>query len=276
MNGNRFRIKIELRNKNLSIYLNDRTNSNLEYNFWSIYILKSLDILKDSSINDKKELIQFLVNSYKKNRVSLDKIKLLFEEYKKALKQNGFNIMEVLMSLDYKGLSGIKSTFGMLSFEVGINFDPYLNIFFIPASTIKGAIRSALIRSLILFNNYNEKEAERKANELFGDDESISKVNFMDAYPIDFKEFLVVPDITNPHYTEIETEFDVKPIPIVHLALSDSVTFMTLVYWKDLSSEEVEMLKNAIFYGAKLGIGAKTSIGYSTFTVKKITEINRI
>ena len=92
-----------------------------------------------------------------------------------------------------------------------------------------------------------------------------------------------------PHYREgVKTEFDVKPTPITYLTVAPGTVFQFYVFWKNRGKRKVNLGKGirkdisptprpimselglldlAILYALGLGVGGKTSVGYSTFKV---------
>jgi len=167
-----------------------------------------------------------------------------------------------------RGISGIGSSFGQVPFEVGLNFDPILNMPYILGSSIKGAVRAA-------FNTYF-KENKDIEDKLFGDT-SVGLVRFSDAYPISLGRYglLLYPDVITPHYSNAKDELTVTPNPIVYLTIAPETKFIFYVYWRknSLSNSEKYMLKLALLLALARGIGARTSVGYSSFKVLCIDKV---
>ena len=143
-----------------------------------------------------------------------------------------------------------------------------------------------------LFGDSQEKK-QTKEEEKIGK----SNIYLSNAYPIkDGREreqkFLLIPDIITPHYKDVGTEFDVQPVPIPFLVVSPQTTFKFLIginkerlekiskEHKDRSPQKyindfnyLTFLDNAIIYAMALGVGAKTSLGYSTFELISYNKI---
>jgi len=250
---------------------------------------------KEGYERDKREFLEFLVKNgseyfkSKKNEIEqyLNDLKGYLELYLKGLGV----VREVEMRLSNRGVFGVGSMFGQIPFEVGLYMHPYFNVPYIPASSIKGAIRSA-------YNNLKAANAEKwkeskEDKEIFGDEYSAGLIGFTDALPIELGEngYVLYPDIINPHYKEAKNEMDVSPNPVIYLTVAPGTVFKFFIYiikerenkgkkrevrfGKDIAEKpkpEIESLGYidlAILYGLTLGVGAKTSLGYSSFEVIK-------
>jgi CRISPR-associated protein Cmr6 len=161
-------------------------------------------------------------------------------------------------------------------YETGITLHHVYGIPYIPASSIKGVLRSWVIYSK--FEN-SEKKAlkDRLFCRVFGcPAESIlesahqGKVTFFDALPI--KSPIIEPDIMNPHFPQwyggkgapVDTD---KPNPVFFLTVKNT-PFQFLLGSKEWNLESALFwdektlgwwLENAL---AEHGIGAKTAVGY--------------
>jgi CRISPR-associated protein Cmr6 len=191
------------------------------------------------------------------------------------------------MKLTYRGSFGVSSTFGQIPFEVGLYIHPYFNVPYIPASSIKGAIRNAYYYYLVNHENENPEKADNECDRLFGDSNFAGLVGFTDAFPIEEEKengYILYPDIINPHYKDAKNEMEVEP-----------KTFKFYMYVikerekekgskkekreiemgekKDLALKPIPNIENlgkldlALLYGLSMGIGAKTALGYSQFVV---------
>jgi CRISPR-associated protein Cmr6 len=243
----------------------------------------------------EKELLEFLVkNSSYYFRSKKEEIKQYLNSLKQALTEyigNRGIVREIQMKLTYRGSFGVSSTFGQIPFEVGLYIHPYFNVPYIPASSIKGAIRSAYYYYLVNHENENPKKADNECNRLFGDSNFAGLVGFTDAFPIQEGEngYILYPDIINPHYKDARNEMEVEPKPIVFLTVAPGTIFKFYMYVikerdkekrkieigakKDLvdkpipDMEKLGKLDLALLYGLSMGIGAKTALGYSQFVV---------
>ena len=244
----------------------------------------------------EKELLEFLIkNSSYYFRSKKEEIKQYLNSLKQALEEylgsRGI-IREIEMKLTYRGSFGVSSTFGQIPFEVGLYIHPYFNVPYIPASSIKGAIRNAYHYYIVNHENKSSKEAEDECKRLFGDSNFAGLVGFTDAFPIEGEGengYILYPDIINPHYKDAKNEMEVEPKPIIFLTVAPDTTFKFYMYIikegekekrkieigakKDLAAkpipdmEKLGKLDLALLYGLSMGIGAKTALGYSQFVV---------
>jgi len=314
-------MKIPLFFKDIDKLFETVVNSKDNNNLFSMINLKGrylmLNKYKENFNFEEEEakLLEFLILNQKEifNSIKHQIINYL-NEIKNALQRylgNKGVVREVELQLKYKGSFGVGSVFGQMPFEVGLHFHPYFNVPYIPASSIKGAIRNAYYNYYILreskAGNDEEKikkikkEAEELCNEVFGDSKSAGLVGFTDAFPIEAGEngFILYPDIINPHYKDKESELDVQPVPIIFLTVAPGTKFKFYIYIKKERKDEksrfdrrimegtiqsgyktisqkpeadinkLGFIDVAVLYGLALGVGAKTSLGYSSFEVVK-------
>ena len=155
------------------------------------YILAEKSFSKEKQMTEEidyetmeKELLEFLVkNSSYYFRSKKEEIKQYLNSLKQALTEylgNRGMIREIEMKLTYRGSFGVSSTFGQIPFEVGLYIHPYFNVPYIPASSIKGAIRNAYYYYLINHENKSSKEAEDECKRLFGDSNFAGLIGFTD------------------------------------------------------------------------------------------------
>jgi len=196
----------------------------------------------------------------------------LTEEIKVALLSLGYRVVDVTGRVNYKAISGLSEGLFHLIFEVGINYDEILDVPYIPGSTIKGVLRS----------NLYELTGD-EGNEIFGDKEREGSVIVSDAYPIGEKLF--VGDIVNPHYYQggkpVRTEYDVNPVPVLHLAIRENVKFRFLIGVDKRAKlgkigeklnvrNAVELVSLLLLYSMKTGLGARSTKGYNFFEVERM------
>ena len=250
---------------------------------------------KASFEEKEKEFLEFLIknsaNYFKRKKTEI-------HQYLGGLKQSLIEhlgekgiVREIQMKLTYRGSFGVSSTFGQIPFEVGLYIHPYFNVPYIPASSIKGAIRNAYYYYLVNHENENRDKADDECNRLFGDSNFAGLVGFTDAFPIQEGEngYILYPDIINPHYKDAKNEMEVEPKPIIFLTVAPDTTFKFYMYIikegekekrkieigakKDLAAKPIPDTENlgkldlALLYGLSMGIGAKTALGYSQFVV---------
>ncbi|MFP3165425.1 MAG: type III-B CRISPR module RAMP protein Cmr6 [Acidianus sp.] len=221
---------------------------------------------------DKEEIRRKIIEKAENQSFNTSLSQQLTEEIKNALLSLGYNVIDVIGRVDYKAISGLSEGLFHLIFEVGINYDEILDLPYIPGSTIKGILRS----------NLYELTGD-EGNEIFGDKEREGSVIVSDAYPIGEKLF--VGDIINPHYYQggkpVRTEYDVNPVPILHLAIRENVKFRFLIgvdkkaklgkIGEKLNVKNaVELVSLLLLYSMKTGLGARSTKGYNFFEVERI------
>jgi CRISPR-associated protein Cmr6 len=245
----------------------------------------------------KRKFMEFMVkngsNYFKQKK---EEIKQYLNELKMNLQNylgNRGYIRGIEMRLTYRGSFGVSSIFGQIPFEVGLYIHPYFNVPYIPASSIKGAIRNAYYSLLVQENeNMDEEEIKKECDYVFGDSNFAGLVGFTDALPIQEGEngYILYPDIINPHYKDAVDEMSVQPTPIIFLTVAPGTTFKFFMYVikervngkekrriesKHLINKplpdlnKLGLLDKALLYGLAIGIGAKTALGYSQFMVIK-------
>lgn len=152
-------------------------------------------------------------------------------------------------------------------------FHPLYGVPYIPASTIKGLLRSSW-NTLFVNGKENQQEAEQREQQLFGgvdSKESLAKLIFFDTYP---SQFALTLDIQTPHYGEYyqgekEPTDDQKLVPITLICLKD-VRFKMWIACEDSeiwSQEEQNIHKAVQCMVEEYGIGAKTALGYGIGSV---------
>ncbi|MEM3383863.1 MAG: type III-B CRISPR module RAMP protein Cmr6 [Nitrososphaerales archaeon] len=268
-------------------------------NLWSYIALAGYGIMTEKAKKENGEMTE-------KEREILEYIIKRAELPKREINQILENIQQALLSCDYEvrsvqirvislALIGGSQTFGEIPFEVGLYFDPILNVPYIPGSTIKGAVRAGVF-DLLFKRGASKEEAEIECKRFFGDNESAGLVGFTDAYPIDKSEngYLLYPDVMSPHYkSDTATELDVSPTPIIYLTIAPGTKFQFYLFYKkergsgekkrrliignsqdsDLAEVPVQdlgklgILDLGLLYSFYRGVGAKTSVGYSRFEV---------
>lgn len=274
-------------------------------NLWSLLSVIGSKLMIDKQLNkdiekEKRSLLEKIVKSASLN---VEKTNKKLEEIKIALTCCGYEVKQVDIKSLSRVLVGSSETFGKVPFEVGLCFDPLMNVPYIPGSTIKGAVRSATFDIL-----YNEelnkgasiKEVEEKINNecnkifggMIGKTQSVGLIGFTDAYPIKTGEnnLLLYPDLMTPHYSEkVETELDVKPNPIIYFTIAPKTEFSFFMFYKreregrklslselleNLEKDPLGIVDRGLLYAFIRGVGAKTAVGYSIFEVLRYEKVS--
>ena len=207
----------------------------------------------------------------------------IHEKQIRCLKGNhelGAGILEISAKASTRFLTGIGQTSPT---EVGMVFDRNTGLPFLPAASIKGAVRYAYCVNFAL--NHPEKvksgqtldEQEVAGLEaLFGSRDTANGSRggfaFMDTYPEAVPDLVV--DIMNPHHGTyyrggspegpVETE---SPIPIKFLAVEKGFVFKFRGFFLTTAAEtyRAQLLDAFHMAMADLGLGAKTAVGYGRF-----------
>lgn len=255
---------------------------------YDAYLRKALALMKDSSKEDyKTKLAGWLIKKVNENSDKIcgrgkSYLDILEKEYISA----GKHIASCEMTSTSRVIADVSSPFAWLIDEVGLSWDALLDTPTLPG--IKGAVRAAAEwladtqKVEAIFGKAGETEAH------------FSLLAFTEAYPVkppnDKK--ILVRDVITPIYSlergEIE-EHQAKPTPIQLLAVNRGVTFRFLIIlnsdYKTLVEKACKALKVDDYpQGIKaelekyvrkaaedLGFGAKTSSGYGTFKIEKVT-----
>ena len=225
----------------------------------------------------------------------------ILNEVRQGYESLGYRVVDLKFETKKNFVVGTRQGPLYLVYEVGISWDPILDLPYIPASSLKGALRSYMLDLCKKVDN--RRECVEDVISLFGvpiRDDEIAKLVFpdsksaevsdegseglavfSDAYPISFKEKLLTADIINPHYYKggkvVENEFKVEPVPITFLTVSPGVTFRLIIALSEEGEKYVSSLSKMIFktdsyslvpfitLAFTMGVGAKTSRGYGEF-----------
>ncbi|ACP44984.1 CRISPR-associated RAMP protein, Cmr6 family [Sulfolobus islandicus Y.G.57.14] len=229
-------------------YIRFKNNQEQRYSIKDIYNLK------------KRQIAELLSISYKPD---FSMLRNVINNTKEILEKLKYSLIDVRIKTSSKTFIGVSTQFGFTIFESGISFDPIFNAPYIPASEIKGILRS-----------YIEDKDKRLVEKLFGTENNEGLLMITDAFPISAERNTFLPEIITPHYTSnVKQETEVNPNPVILLAIAPGVTFEFLVYYKDqnLDDKEKKIIKELICKMSKEGIGAKTTLGFSQFTVNGIS-----
>ena len=229
------------------------------------------------SIKDfKRRLLEDICNELysqknKELKILLDRANKKMDYIKDALHQMNYSILDIPVRTVSKLIIGMSDEFfGKQIYDVGLTWDPYLNLPYIPASSLKGAFRAYLYLKRITIN-------DRVAEKLLGTTERVSYIVFTDSYPISLgSRSLLTPEVTTPIYREIEGriyESLAEPVPIIYPVINKDVTFRIIVGIKpekviknekdrQIASKLRVSLSRYLLDMLRYGIGAKTLIGY--------------
>jgi CRISPR-associated protein Cmr6 len=221
-------------------------------NLWSYMTLRGTKILlKSLGRSDvfgelKRELLEQISSINLSER--LKEAERVIDCWAEVLSANGYLVKVVVMEAESRVIVGTSSGLGRIPFEVGLSFDPIMNLPYIPGSTIKGAIRSVfreLLSSstLVREGRCKQESIDDIVDRVFGSSShkkvSIGLVGFTDAYPVSTGNgnMVLEPDVITPHYTCTSgkecTEFDVVPIPIQFLTIAPGTRFKFLMFFNN-------------------------------------------
>jgi CRISPR-associated protein Cmr6 len=188
------------------------------------------------------------------------------DDYYLKIKKMGLNYFDKSYETSYRLVIGGEVTV----YETSMRLHHIYGIPYIPASGIKG-----VVRSYIITEKFDSKEEEAlkddKFKKIFGSQDHAGEVTFFDAFPTS-KPTLKV-DIMNPHYGDYYNKGKAptdtqNPVPVNFLTV-ENTKFRFLIgakevlgdlKIKDKTIEDwlTEALKNH-------GLGAKTAVGYGYF-----------
>jgi CRISPR-associated protein Cmr6 len=160
-------------------------------------------------------------------------------------------------------------------YETGITLHHIYGFPYIPASGIKGIVRSYIIQENYLPNFAGQEKAGEKAEKkalenndflnIFGSTNQKGKITFFDAMPVSVPQ--LKPDIMNVHYPDYyggsSAPADTQsPRPIYFLTVHET-SFQFMIGCKEVDKHLLQTayiwLENAL---KEKGIGAKTAVGY--------------
>mgnify|MGYP001772884827 CR=1 FL=1 len=248
----------------------------------------------------KREVMETALKYDFTSKVSL--ANAYMDEVVTALKSMGLSGVDVRGEVSTKLLSGPASGFLKLVYEVGMHWDPVMDLPFIPGSSIKGVMRSNALE-LCEDKGQGVKDCVKVVLDVFGAGEGpgpegvnveakAGEIIVTNAYPVELSDnMLFTGDIVNPHYYKdgkpVTDEYDVEPVPITSLAIRKGVKFRFVVgvrkvkglkeVAKALFGYELDKPSEFIFllltYSLSRGVGARTSRGYGVMDVP-VSTIN--
>lgn len=238
------------------------------------YIIKATELIKKVETNDQKkkdktkskewykeELKKFMIKEVNKMITDLnilERNKKHLETIKRKLDEGGINYLAVKAKTLHRLSIDASSEFGWMLDEIGLAWDPILDTPFIPSSTIKGLFRATLtwkIADELVGKIQEMKElknvAESTVNALLGeggDKGFVSKIAFLDAYPVKCEGNLVGLDVLTPMYSITKNQIgedEAQPTPIFIPIVNHGVTFEFIII--DISRENMETIFDAKF-----------------------------
>lgn len=189
----------------------------------------------------------------------------IIDEIKKAYSHLGVPYIQATLRATTKVLPGSSAGLGFLITDIGINWDPLLDLPYIPGSTLKGAVRS-FAESLISKRSSSENlgDVSKLVESLFGkpgEDGFRGPLIFHDAYPVSGR--VLDMDLINPHYNAevggIRSELDVQPKPVKHLVIGSNIEFSTIIS-PSVNSLDEETVSSVRQVASLLGVGPDGSV----------------
>jgi len=268
-------------------------SENKSYNLWSHLIRRGKEIFL-SSENKIPRLKHELAEEMSELPLSLTRVEKVISSIEEALIANAYEVRRLHFRAVSEASIGASGTFGKIPFEIGLSFDPILNVPYIPGSSIKGAVSSAFYE----FCSSADKERER--TRIFGgklvDETSMGLVGFTDAYPTRLtKSGILFSSVFTPHYSMVKTsnELDVSPNPILHFMIPRGTEFASYMFFRKKRGKNFELkgsnkdisedprpdinslgdIDKAVLYAFIKGIGSKTTLGYSRFEILEYSRV---
>jgi len=155
--------------------------------------------------------------------------------------------------------------FGKQIFEVGLSWDPLLNLPYIPGSSLKGAFRSYLEYENLKYDQFLGSGPESSSPE-----PESSSIIFLNSYPVRSESNLLVPEVTTPIYgADKVREVEAMPKPVIYPVINKGVTFRIIIGVKGKGKAIENLLEDFMRESLKRGIGAKTLLGYGFMELSK-------
>lgn len=229
-----------------------------------LYKFAIFDESKGFKLQNKKTQINFFEKEWKLFRRSI------VCYYRKIKKLNLYFSKSINLKTPYRLLIGGEASI----YETSIRLHHIYGIPYIPASAIKGVVRSYII--IEKFGSKEEKALNDKDfKKVFGSTDQEGKVTFFDAFPTatPTEPLKLKVDIMNPHYGHYYADGKAptdtnNPVPINFLTV-ENTTFRFVVGAKEslggltIKDKTIDKwLKEAL---QNHGIGAKTAVGYGYF-----------
>ena len=212
-------------------------------------------------------------------------VSTMYSELVKGLLSMGYDVLILRAVAETRLLPGASSGSFKAVFEVGLSWDYIYDLPYIPASSIKGVMRSWAIRKCIsgagssrdkrlciedvldIFGSSKGNIIHRRERHWFMDtvngvveavDASSSNLFIADSYPIQgvnglASAGLLEPDVMTPHYYKggkvVKDEFEAQPVPVQFLSITPGSVFKFVIGVKSsgVDKEFVERLGKGLF-----------------------------
>jgi len=221
----------------------------------------------------RHDIVKEIADLYSRDKIAnlLSLASRHVDEVVKALRELGYNVM---INENYVTLTplaiGLRNPYTE-PLEISVSWDPYMNLPFIPGSSLKGSVVSlACLKRSKWCELLSNKDSSK---------EQASPIVFLDAYPVDvYGNGLLGVDIINPHYREVDgriSEAESRPTPLCFLVISKGIAFRVVACaarrWLASYKGEpsLEELKALIGQALSRGVGAKTSLGYGRLAPRR-------
>lgn len=179
----------------------------------------------------------------------------------------GENYRQKELKISYRLVIGGEASI----YETSLRLHHIYGIPYIPASAVKGVVRSYIIGET--FENNEDKALQDESfMDIFGSTDQEGKVTFFDAFPTKTPTLKV--DIMNPHYGHYYSDGKAptdtnNPVPINFLTV-ENTPFKFVIGSKETlktvkigNNKIIKWLEEAL---QNHGIGAKTAVGYGYFS----------
>lgn len=214
-----------------------------------------------------KDLVKKVNNLYPE---VLPLIKSFLDSLESALKQHyeermGGAVYKVRARTLSRLIVHSKNDTSALLFEYGTLLHPIFGVPYIPASSLKGALRSYL-ESII-----SPDLPPSSIEEIFGSTSNSALIVFTDGYPTKEGEKgrVLEPEVTTPIYRESAREDKASPVPVIYPAVARGVEFTFLVAVKKEAVKYFDKIKGSVTTMLFEGVGAKTTLGYGMLEVSR-------
>jgi CRISPR-associated protein Cmr6 len=231
-------------------------------------------IFNDTAKKQSLDRVRNAVN--KLNKDSLAPVSNRQKIALEALEQKGYEIFTVELTLQSRLLIGIGEP---TVFEVGLLLHPLYGHPYIPGASLKGIARSwaSQYSELDTKTSLEVFGSESKDPRHKGEENQKGWVTFLDAWPVEVPKLEL--DVMTPHYGSYYQGAKhagdwIKPVPIPFLVVKPGTKFRFSIAApakKDIKASFTSV-KQWFIEALKSGVGAKTSLGYGSFSNVEDTE----